>query len=551
MNINTNIRQLTNVFILLFLALSGVLVYWQVVVPQQVTANNHNSRTRLPDKTPVRGNIFDRNGVLLAYSKADTNAPGGYTRVYTDSSLAALLGYYVYGLVAPNDYTLTGIEKQYDGVLSGGTGSTELGNTVNSILHRPPVGNDVYLTIDERIQQIANGHFDDATAGTQGSNRGSIVVTDPHTGEVLAMVTRPSFDVNKMVQTLQNHDFSYYNQLIADKDNPLLERPLQGLYPPGSTYKTVTLLAGLDSGKTTLNQQFDQKQALGPIQINGQKIGPEGNNIGPPDANYTFHYPVTTEYGFTHSDNIIFAQIGVETGLTTWLDYNKRLYVGQQIPFDLPVTVSQVLPHGQDTMADNELAADSFGQGTDFVTPFQMSLIDNAVANNGQLMHPRLVHQVTEHQTVTDTQQKYQGNVVQTFDPQTLGDPVISQQTALQVRQAMYGVTRCGSGLLVAPLVGSRTSIIAKTGTAQIGGAGTFPHGWMITSAPYTVNNPGQLPALTIVAMKENDGHGADAVGPMIAHTYEDVFSQLKEYSQVQLPPLAGLEYCHSTGLLQ
>ena len=550
MNISSNIRQLTNIFILLFLALSGSLVYWQVVVPQQVIANNHNSRTRLADATPVRGNIFDRNGVLLAYSKPDPNVLGGYTRVYTDSSLAGLLGYYIHGLVAPNDYTLTGIEKQYDDVLSGHTGSTALGNTVNTILHRPPVGSDVYLTIDERIQKIANGHFDDATAGTQGSNRGSIIVTDPHTGEILAMVSRPTFDPNKMVQTLQHHDFSYYNQLVADKDNPLLVRPLQGMYPPGSTYKTLTLLAGLDTGKTTLNQQFNQQQALGPIIVNGQKIGPEGNNIGPPDANYTKHYPVTTEYGFTHSDNIIFAQIGLETGLSAWMDYNKRFYVGQKIPFDLPVAISQVLPPGKDTMADNELAADSFGQGTDFVTPFQMSLIDAAVANDGTLMRPRLVRQVAEHQTVTDTQKNYQGNVIQTFDPLTLGTP-INQQTAIQTRQAMYGVTRCGSGLLVAPLVGSSTSIIAKTGTAQIGGAGTFPHGWMITAAPYTVTNPGQMPALAIVAMKENDGHGADAVGPLIAHTYEDVFSQLKEYSQVQLPPILGLEYCAKTGLLQ
>ena len=79
----------------------------------------------------------------------------------------------------------TGLEKQYDDVLSGRTGSTELGNTVNSILHRPPVGNDIYLTIDERIQKIANQHFDDPTlvSQTQQSKRGSVIITDPHTGD--------------------------------------------------------------------------------------------------------------------------------------------------------------------------------------------------------------------------------------------------------------------------------------------------------------------------------------------------------------------------------
>ena len=93
MNVRANIRQMTNIFILLFLALSGALVYWQVAVAQQVSANVHNSRIILPGNTPVRGNIFDRNGVLLAYSKPDPNAIGGYTRTYTDPSLAGLIGY--------------------------------------------------------------------------------------------------------------------------------------------------------------------------------------------------------------------------------------------------------------------------------------------------------------------------------------------------------------------------------------------------------------------------------------------------------------------------
>jgi peptidoglycan glycosyltransferase len=307
----------------------------------------------------------------------------------------------------------------------------------------------------------------------------------------------------------------------------------------------MTLVAGLDSGKTTLGQEFQKPQALGPIFIDGQQIGPVGNNID----GYTKHFPVDTEYGFTHSDNIIFAQIGVKTGFTTWMDYNKRFYVGQQIPFDLPVAVSQVLPSGKDTMADNELAADSFGQGTDFITPFQMSLLNDAIANNGQLMRPLLVLKVTDHQTITDMQKNYQGDTVQAFDQQSLGNP-ISQKTATETRQAMYGVTRCGSGSIVAALVGSKTSIIAKTGTAQVGGAGTFPHGWMITSAPYTVASPNQLPALAIVAMKENDGEGANAVGPMIAHTYEDIFS--KGYVSAKLPAIPSqVSYCGKTGLFQ
>jgi peptidoglycan glycosyltransferase len=577
MNVSTNIRKLTNIFILLFLALSGALVYWQVVAAQEVTGSSHNSRHCFSDAAPIRGNIFDRNGILLAYTMPGSSGSCGFTRVYTDPSLAGLIGYDVLG------YPKTGIESAYCTVLSGGVkeddyctlpsaglNSNGLSNTIDSILHRPPVGNDIYLTIDERIQKIADGHFDDPAAGTQ-SNKGSIIVSDPHTGEVLAMVSRPTFDPNQLVTTLQKSDLSYYNQLLANPDNPLLERPLEGLYAPGSIYKAMTLVAGLDSGNAHLNDTFDKEHAVGPITIAGQKIGPEGNNIDLPDANppYTHHYPVNVEYGFTHSDNIIFAQIGVKTGFDTWMDYNKRFYVGEKIPFDLPVTVSQVLPRNpdgslKDKMADNELAADAFGQGTDFVTPFQMTLLNNAIANNGQLMRPRLVLKLTDHQEVTDPntnhqtlkdpdpKKNYQGNPVQTFDQQELGTRQFSQKTATDARQAMYGVTFCGSGLLVPPLVGSKTSIISKTGTAQVGGPGTDPHGWMITEAPYSVTRTNQLPVLTIVAMKENVGHGGDAVGPLIAHTYEDVFSQIPEYKQNQFPPLPTTgDYCRKTGLLQ
>ena len=315
MDINASIRKLTLIFITLFIGLSAGLVYWQVVVAQQVTSNPHNSRPYLNSNAPVRGKIFDRNGVLLADSQRAAN--GGFVRHYYDPSLAGLIGYYV-----PN-YPATGIEATYDDYLSGRKGLTALDNTINRTLHRPPVGDNIYLTIDERIQKIVNQDFDTPitidNVNTFQSDRGSVIVTDPHTGEVLAMLSRPYFDPNKMVSTLSTGDLSYYNGLAKDRTaDALRERPIQSVYIPGSTYKTMTLVAGLDSGATTLDTPFTKEQALGPVNYNGHNIGPTGNNID----GYTFRFPVTTEYGFSHSDNIIYAQIGVKTGAQTWLDYN-------------------------------------------------------------------------------------------------------------------------------------------------------------------------------------------------------------------------------------
>src|SRR5450631_1905244 len=143
MNLSASIRKLTLLFVVLFMALSAGLVYWQVVVAQQVTANPHNNRMNLPDSAPQRGRIFDRNGVLLAETIPTDN--GGYIRHYTESSLAGLIGYYAPG------FRTTGIEAQFNNYLNGQVGLTELNNVANKLLHRPPVGDDIYLTIDVRI----------------------------------------------------------------------------------------------------------------------------------------------------------------------------------------------------------------------------------------------------------------------------------------------------------------------------------------------------------------------------------------------------------------
>jgi cell division protein FtsI/penicillin-binding protein 2 len=535
MSISSSIRKLTLFFVAMFIAFSAGLVYWQVVVAQQVTTNPHNGRGCLTDNAAVRGRIFDRNGVLLAESTPSKTC--GYIRHYTDPSLAGLIGYYA----GPN-FPATGLEKQYNDYLSGQIGPTMLDNTMNKILHRPPVGDDLYLTIDDRIQKIVDKHFDDPVpidnSATFATNRGAVVVTDPHTGEILAMVSRPSYDPNKLVTSLQeNGDLTYFNQLVKDPDQPLLMRPLQARYVPGSTFKTVTLLAGLDSGKTTLDQQFDRKQALGPVVVGQHQVGPTGNNLEP----YTIRFPVDTEYGYTHSDNVIFAQVGAETGVDTWQDYVKRFYLTQSIPqtnaFKVPVTVGSVT-QGDTPLDVNLLADDAFGQGADFVTPMAMSLVDNVAANDGQLMQPMLVSKIVDSNK----------NPVETNSPTPLGSRQVSSQAATGVRQAMYGVTHCGSGLVAGvDLSGSPWDIISKTGTAELGN-NVPAHSWLITSAPYSVSNPTQLPDLTIVAMKEHGGEGGNAVGPMVTNMYNDIFTNVMK---IQQPPAVPTNYCNTTQLLQ
>jgi penicillin-binding protein A len=546
MNVSASIRRLTQLFIVLFIALSGGLVYWQVVVAQQVTTNIHNSRHCLTDSAPIRGRIFDRNGVLLADSKPSSTICGYQRHYYLQNypSLAGLIGYYISPL-----YSSSGIEHQYDNYLSGRVGLTALNNTVNQTLHRPPVGDDIYLTIDVRIQRLVDQYFDSAVPAPDNvnvfpSNRGSIIVSDPHTGEVLAMLSRPTFDSNRIA----SGDLNYFKSLEENPEHPLLERPIQSTYVPGSTYKTMTLLAGLDSGNAHLNDPFyndtqgqpvrfnpNHPQAIGPVIIGSdnqtETFGPVGNNI----EGYTANFPVSLNYGYTHSDNIIFAQVGAKTGVNTWLDYNKRFKVGQQIPFDLPVTPSTVTPANGQPLGVNQLAENSFGQGIDLMTPMQMALINNTIANNGQMMRPSLVMKIVDPD----------GSIVLSSGPQSLGTPV-SDTTASHVRDAMYGVVQCGSGRFSTPAPELNTSpyaIIAKTGTGEVAGGKQPSQAWLITEAPY------QNPRLAIVSMRENAGEGGSVNGPIVTRLYNDIFSKIIKIPTA--PAVNSNAYCASTGLLQ
>jgi cell division protein FtsI/penicillin-binding protein 2 len=163
------------------------------------------SRQCASEAAPLRGNIYDRKGVLLAYSvKSDDPEMCGYKRVYTPAAqgLEELIGYYI----NPDD-TLTGVEAQFNTYLNGTQGLPALDNTANQILHVPPHGDNIFLTIDSHIEQILLKNFlTEASAAEAGpgevytTDRSSLIVSDPSTGEILGILSQPGYDANCVVE---------------------------------------------------------------------------------------------------------------------------------------------------------------------------------------------------------------------------------------------------------------------------------------------------------------------------------------------------------------
>lgn len=304
------------------------------------------------------------------------------------------------------------------------------------------------------------------------------------------MVSRPFFDPNR----ISANDDAYWNQLQQDPNSPLVNRPTQGLYPPGSTFKTVTLAAALDSGQFQLNTPFDQKAATSTV-IDGFKI--DANNL---PANVPF--PVTLEQGYAYSDNVIYAEVGKQLGQSTWTQYVKNFGLDQPLDTDFPANTSTI--NAQSANFDDVLLATSaFGQGNLQVTPLQMAMITSTIADNGQLLKPYVILKVVPNGV--------DPNSVSATTPTPLGNP-ITPATANQVEEAMRSVVTLDLGRL--PIARDANQIGGKTGTAQVGGNAN-PHAWFLSIAPFN------SPRLAVVAMKENSGEGFQFAMPVAQYAID------------------------------
>ncbi len=454
MNVNGAIGRLVVLFVIAYALLVGRQAYVQLIAGPRLSANVHNPR--LSALTRFRGDIVARDGTVLAHS----NARG---RVYPlGRSLAHALGY------ASGRYGTTGLEEAFDRELRARAVATDPIAQIRQLFDARPAavaiaGSTVITTIDPAIQATL-------ARALAVYPRAAGIALDPRTGAVLALGSVPSYDPATI-----DADFA---TLVNDKRSPLLDRSLDGLYPPGSTFKIFTAAAALEAGVVTPESTFSDNGtlAVGKFAIQDN----EGEATGTQDL----------AGAFALSSNVDFAQIALELGVERWLDAVAKWQFGQPVKFALPVARDRIPTRA--SVSASVLAQLGFGQADLLVTPMRMALVAATIASGGKTPRPYLVHGI-----------RRDGRNITLAAPETLASP-ITPEVADALRDFMIATVKHGTGTAAAI---PNVVVAGKTGTAT-NPAGRS-HAWFVAFAPAA------HPRIVVAIVVENVGYGGTYAAPI------------------------------------
>jgi penicillin-binding protein A len=487
--VNTPIIRLYGVILLLFAALVGFTSYWAVFDSTSLEDNPQNRRPLIVEQTVKRGTIKTTDGVTVAESFP---VGGGKNPVYVrryqqGTEFGNPVGY---SFVQVGQ---SGIERSENGTLAGER--NEFTSILDQIRGVPQEGDNVTLTIDSHAQQVATQALQSAISSTAGASGagGAVVALDPSTGAVKAMASVPGYDPNQVKNT------GTFKRLNRQSTAPLLNRPTQSLYPPGSTMKVVTATAALDSGEFTPSTVLSGRS---PQTIGGVPLSNAGNEqFGDID--------MTT--ALTHSVNTYFAQVGEKLGTSTMFKYMNRFGFNKDPQLDYPddqMAPSGVYQSGHLLSAGDpiDIGRVAIGQERLLTSPMQMAEVAATVADGGKLMRPTFVEQVTDPD----------GRVTRKLSPH-VQSTVMSPQTATQLTDMMTHVTQEGTA---AGLTVDGVTFAGKTGTAEIGDpANGINQPWFIAFAPAV--NPQVAVAATIERCQ--GCFGAEVAGPVATQVMESL----------------------------
>ncbi len=342
-------------------------------------------------------------------------------------------------------------------------------------------GSDLRLNIDFDLQMEAELMLMQKLTDEMA---GAVVVLDPTNGDVLTVASFPTFDPNLFAFSMSTEDWQYLND--PENRNPLYNRALQGLYPPGSTFKPFTAAMAIDTDSINRNFVFTEK-------IDDNVWTPSDPEWVYPGIKRFARTPgnLNMENAITYSDNIYFAYVAMQIGRTTFYDYCERYGFNDSIPFDLDIPSAKI--SNSDKIEDIKQLADSgYGQGELLITPLQMASAFASFANGGDILIPRLINSIN---VVTD--HKYY--VQQEYEPAIWRDDIISSYAIDILAPYLKRVITHGTGTKAYV---SGMSIYGKTGTAEIGNDKAREIAWFIG---YT---KGENAKLVCVMVEVPEGQG-------------------------------------------
>jgi penicillin-binding protein 2 len=429
----------------------------------------------------------------------------GYAGEVNDEELDSLStsGYRLGDLIGRS-----GVERRYEEFLRGRDGAeyvvvNAMGKRVSTLREEPPrppvAGHDLVLTIDLKVQRA----MEEAMAGVA---RGGAVALDPRDGSVLGLVSRPAFDPNEFSHGLS---FERWDELTAGESNPLLDRAIQGAYPPGSTFKIVTMMAALRSGIATRATRL--QPCYGSYDFGGRSFGC-WKRAG--------HGSLDFVEALQHSCDVYFYQMGPRVGLPRLEATARDFGLGDRTGVDLPQERRGLIPStswydrrwGAGKWRKGLLLNLAIGQGELLVTPLQLALMTAEVANGGRPIRPHVVRKIRD-ETVFRAERPLQPGV--DADPQAWS----------ALREGLERVVSEGTGT-AARVPGLR--VAGKTGTAQ------NPHGK--DHALFVCYAPADAPKIALAFVIENSGHGGSIAAPIAGRVLARLFAP-DSLARIVVPP--------------
>jgi penicillin-binding protein A len=441
---NRPIRVLAVACGVLFLALLLNVNYVQFLQASDLNAREGNRRVMDEEFSRERGPVLVA-GKPIAQSVASDDQYD-YQREYPNPLMYSnLTGYYSY------EYGGSDLESSQNSILSGSDPRLFVNRVVDLLGSRQPSGGSVSLTIDPAAQQAA---YAGLTALGEGVH-GAVVALDPSTGGILALVSRPSYDPNKMASHTLENVRRTRAQLLEDPGEPLLDRSRENTYFPGSTFKLVTAAAALSSGKYSP----DTMVKGGPVLDLPETTADLTNDTDCPSQ-------VTLTTALALSCNVSFGEVGLDLGDDALRAQAEAFGFGDDSYLDELHQVASTFPASPD---EPQTAQSAIGQFDVSATPLQMAMVAAGIANGGTVMRPYLVDKVYSPDV----------ELLDEHDPEELHQAV-SSGVAAQLTQMMVEVVNNGTaGSAQIPGM----DVAAKTGTAERSEE-LSPYAWFVSFAP-------------------------------------------------------------------